>query len=726
MNNHRQIPGSVEPGAGSNLSPFIHSKPAPMDDALRSRLLTRFQPRISNYNSVSHDACIECHIDLFERDGVGKMIGGMNAHDGDFIALCAPEALPERIGFCSYFNEYGFLDDDTSVDAIQPARPVLTDPVLTRALGAEKAEDITTVNGNPQRKQQIMAKIWAIQKELDPAYLSRCQTALRQWFETAQQIRDQCFTDIDDYLATRAVDCGANWIVHLMAWSSGLVLTPEEYDKIGPVTYLAYVVLAITNDFWSWEKEKRATRESEGSAPLVNAVQLVMEIHNTDEESAKEIVCNIIQEHEERYCRLRDEHLKRPDITLAIKKWFRIVELSIAGNAMWSIRVLRYHQDVQNPYEGTFDFPSVFSSLKITQYAPDVQSEREDISDVKQKSPVLAPASNLDDTILWKPYEYLNSTPTKGLHNQLVDALQEWYQLPQPSLAIVSGIATLLHEASHMLNDVQHVNPLRRGKPAVHRIFGVGQTINSACSQINYAQRICLRLSASASLIFSDQLAHLFAGQAHGLHWARHKTIPTEEEYFRMVDGKNGSLLVLISRLMQNEATQNSTLDLTHFMNLIGRAYQLGDDYQCLASADYTTQRGLCQCLGQGVFSYPLLRALQNSEDPTVLVEWLQHHGGSTNNNSPEITFIFGLIERNRGLEATRDVLHELSVEIMRQLEMIESKTRVKNWLLGSILAKLQNDLSSHKSESKKEDTLEKVLRVWGGYRDEAWRDVLN
>lgn len=109
-----------------------------------------------------------------------------------------------------------------------------------------------------------------------------------------------------------------------------------------------------------------------------------------------------------------------------------------------------------------------------------------------------------------------------------------------------------------------------------------------------------------------------------------------------------------------------------------------------------------------------------------MLVEWLLHHGGSTNNNSPEITFIFGLIERNRGLEATRDVLHELSVEIMRQLEMIESKTRVKNWLLGSILAKLQNDLSSHKSESKKEDTLEKVLRVWGGYRDEAWRDVLN
>lgn len=106
-----------------------------------------------------------------------------------------------------------------SVDAIQPARPVLTDPVLTKALGAEKAKEITTVNGSPQRKQQIMAKIWAIQKELDPAYLSRCQTTLRQWFETAQQIRDKYFTDIDDYLATRAVDCGAKSVTPL--WELG-------------------------------------------------------------------------------------------------------------------------------------------------------------------------------------------------------------------------------------------------------------------------------------------------------------------------------------------------------------------------------------------------------------------------------------------------------------------------------------------------------------------------
>ncbi|OJJ73713.1 hypothetical protein ASPBRDRAFT_53840 [Aspergillus brasiliensis CBS 101740] len=506
-----------------------------------------------------------------------------------------------------------------------------------------------------------------------------------------------------------------------MGWASGVVLTPEEEEYAGPVTYLAFIVLAVTNDIWSWEREKRVTRQSGGSVPLVNAVHVVMQTHNTDEECAKKIVSSqILEEHEERYCRLRDEYLRKPDISMSIKKWFRILELSIAGNALWSVRAIRYHQDVRNPYQGSFDFPSVFRSLKVTQFAPKLL-----FTEARPKNPALTPAPRLGDSILWKPYEYLTSSPSKDFCNHLIDALQEWYKLPQASLATISGIATLLHEASLMLDDIQDDSPLRRGKPAVHTIFGVGQTINSACYQINNALRLCLQLSPSAGLIFSDQLAHLFTGQAHDLHWARHKRIPTEEDYFRMVDGKNGALLTLISRLMQNEGTQNSTLDLSHLMNLIGRAYQLRDDYQNLASADYTTQRGFCQDLDEGKISYPLIRTIQSSDDPTILMEWLQQQQGNSNSHETK-TFILGMIEQSGSLEATRSVLRDLSVEMMRQLEMIESMTGVKNWMLGSILAKLQGEFSTEKKESKKESSLEKVLRVWGGYRDEAWRDVLN
>jgi hypothetical protein len=90
---------------------YRHSDPAPFDAQTKSKYISRFQPRISKYVAVSHDACIECHVDLFGMGGIGKVIGGMNAHTADFTALCAPEALPERIGLCSYFIEYAFVHD---------------------------------------------------------------------------------------------------------------------------------------------------------------------------------------------------------------------------------------------------------------------------------------------------------------------------------------------------------------------------------------------------------------------------------------------------------------------------------------------------------------------------------------------------------------------------------------------------------------------------------------
>ncbi|KAL4917736.1 isoprenoid synthase domain-containing protein [Aspergillus aurantiobrunneus] len=337
--------------------PYKHSTPASLDTHTQKRYLSRFEPRISNYISTPQNACIECQIDLFGREAIGKVVGGMNAHVGDFTALCAPEALPDRIGLCSYFIEYAFVHDDVSVDAIQTAR-VHED--------VQRNEPTIAIESSLRRKQ-ARAKIWSVLNDLDAEYFARCQKTFTQWFETGRQMRDQAFINLEDYLATRAVDCGANWVVRMMGWASGVELSSEEEVETGPVTYLAFVVLGVTNDIWSWEKEKRVTRESGGSSPLINAVQFVMQMHDVDEDTAKQTVCRIIREHEEQYCRLRDEYLQSPNLSLAVRKWFQVLELSIAGNALWSIHAIRYHPDVRNPYSGPFDFSSDFNVLAVVQ-----------------------------------------------------------------------------------------------------------------------------------------------------------------------------------------------------------------------------------------------------------------------------------------------------------------------------------------------------------------------
>lgn len=59
-------------------------------------------------------------------------------------------------------------------------------------------------------------------------------------------------------------------------------------------------------------------------------------------------------------------------------------------------------------------------------------------------------------------------------------ALNAWFNLPPREIAIILRITDLLHGASLMLDDIQDSSQLRRGKPAVHLVFGPMQTINSA------------------------------------------------------------------------------------------------------------------------------------------------------------------------------------------------------------------------------------------------------
>jgi hypothetical protein len=153
----------------------------------------------------------------------------------------------------------------------------------------------------------------------------------------------------------------------MMGWASGVELTQEEEIETGPVTYLAFVVLAVTNDIWSWEKEKTVTRDSGESLPLINAVQMVIQMQQVDEDTAKHRVLDVIRQNEKQYCFLRDEHLKRPNTSHSVRKWFQILELSMAGNALWSIHAPRYHLNVQNPYISPSVVPSVFKELQIMQ-----------------------------------------------------------------------------------------------------------------------------------------------------------------------------------------------------------------------------------------------------------------------------------------------------------------------------------------------------------------------
>lgn len=91
------------------------------------------------------------------------------------------------------------------------------------------------------------------------------------------------------------------------------------------------------------------------------------------------------------------------------------------------------------------------------------------------------------------------------------------------------------------LDDIEDNSPLRRGFPATHIVFGINQTINAANLLMFKSMKAAISLSSFATRIVTDRLIDGHIGQGLDLYWTRHTEIPTQDEYFTMVDGSKNS-----------------------------------------------------------------------------------------------------------------------------------------------------------------------------------------
>jgi geranylgeranyl pyrophosphate synthase len=90
-----------------------------------------------------------------------------------------------------------------------------------------------------------------------------------------------------------------------------------------------------------------------------------------------------------------------------------------------------------------------------------------------------------------------------------------------------------------------------------------------------------------------------------------------------MVDQKTGGLFRLLGRLMESESSLGTDLTgrfrIEGFTTLVGRYFQIRDDYQNLCSPGYASQKGFCEDLDEGKFSLPLIHTLEHTKDKILL-----------------------------------------------------------------------------------------------------------
>ncbi|GMG07914.1 unnamed protein product [Aspergillus oryzae] len=241
-----------------------------------------------------------------------------------------------------------------------------------------------------------------------------------------------------------------------------------------------------------------------------------------------------------------------------------------------------------------------------------------------------------------------------------IDALNSWLEVPAASSTSIKSIIGMLHHSSLMLDDIEDNSVPRRGSPTTHTLFGVGQTINSANYTFVCAFEELQKLqSPNAIGVFIEQLKNLHCGQGLDLYWKYNTHVPTADEYMTMIDHKTGGPFRLCVRLMQGESSgKTEHIDARRFVTLLGRYFQIRDDYQNLTSAE-TMIKGILQHKGVGEMPMAMKR------------------------------LILGKMRKGGALDSTFLLLQDMQEDILKELELLEAEFGSENPILELVLRRL-------------------------------------
>ncbi|KAK3679774.1 hypothetical protein LTR78_000150 [Recurvomyces mirabilis] len=343
----------------------------------------------------------------------------------------------------------------------------------------------------------------------------------------------------------------------------------------------------------------------------------------------------------------------------------------VNGTAKQNLTINRHHK---------FDSAVAFPSDVVTRYDSNVNA-----SDGNTVPATLTSWSIKNEKIVLGPYDYLKKQPGKDLRTLFIAAFNEWLQVPLEKLKAIQEVVRMLHTSSLLVDDIEDNSDLRRGRPVAHSIFGTAQTFNSA----NYVYFLALEQvrklnNTKATDVFVEELVNLHRGQGMELFWRDSLICPTEAEYIAMASNKTGGLFRLAVRLLQVESPTGR--DCLPLVNLLGLQFQVCDDFLNLMSTTYTANKGLCEDLTEGKFSFPIIHSIHADEWNKELLGILKQKTKAVDVKKYAVEYM-----RSTGsFEYTRAIVKDLGGKAERLVREYEEA----GWGDGSSVRKLLQRMS--------------------------------
>lgn len=149
-----------------------------------------------------------------------------------------------------------------------------------------------------------------------------------------------------------------------MLYTADVTLSNFEESSLDQITLPLMKAMALTNDYYSWDKEYDQYTRTNGAMPIVNAVRLLKRLHDVDNTKARDLLRDQILEYEMQYCKLRDEYLRMENPGANAIRYLGLAELGVAGSRFWHATSKRYDTRAPTPTPKTNVSASHFEAIE--------------------------------------------------------------------------------------------------------------------------------------------------------------------------------------------------------------------------------------------------------------------------------------------------------------------------------------------------------------------------
>ncbi|BCR19271.1 hypothetical protein BmHoA_00324 [Borrelia miyamotoi] len=255
----------------------------------------------------------------------------------------------------------------------------------------------------------------------------------------------------------------------------------------------------------------------------------------------------------------------------------------------------------------------------------------------------------------------------------------------------LSMLLELPHSGSLIIDDIEDGATKRRGKPAIHLIYGLDSSINTA-NLIYFLPAKLIQtsnLKTSQKLLiyenFFTTLSNLHLGQGIDIALHNETYIPNVEEYISLVELKTSSLFgmagFLAGILTNNE---NKAKNLYNTFLKLGTCFQIIDDIKNIK--DGINGKDFGEDLIEGKKSLPIIYFLKEKQfDKQIIQKLIKIKNKPINESTEEILKLSNMINSSNAIKDSSNLAMSYLNKFIEELNSYKLNNKYKNMIMDII-----------------------------------------